>query len=74
MPHAWVKYLWSFQNGDRAVIHYRVGDREIHELPGYVEYGKGSVYTRTFRIGPGKDDLLSRLDHEKPIEFPPQRQ
>ena len=64
LPHAWVQYLGLFQNGDRAVIHYRVGDREIHELPGYVEYGKGSVYTRTFRIGPGKDNLLSRLDHE----------
>ena len=65
LPRSWVKYLGLFQNDDRAVIHYRVGDREIHELPGYVEYGKGSVYTRTFRISPGKDDLVSRLDHEK---------
>ena len=64
LPHSWVQYLGLFQNGEQAVIHYRVGDREIHELPGYVEYGKSSVYTRTFRIGPGKDNLLSRLDRE----------
>ena len=64
LPRTWVQYLGLFQNGDQAVIHYRVGDREIHELPGYIEYGKGSVYTRTLCIGSGKDDLVSRLAPE----------
>ena len=70
LPRSWVKYLGLFQNGDRSVIHYRVGDREIHELPGYIEYGKGSVYTRTLHIGPGEDDLVSRLAlEEKGLNF-----
>ena len=61
LPRSWVQYLGLFPNGDRNVIHYRVGDREIHELPGRIEYGKASILTRTLRVGPGKDDLLCRL-------------
>ena len=76
LPRSWVKYLGLFQNGDRAVIHYRVGDREIHELPGYVEYGEGSVYTRTCALALGKGRFgFSRLaSRRKRSEFPPQRQ
>ena len=37
----------AFQHGDQTVVHYRVGDREIHELPGRIEYGKASDMTRT---------------------------
>ena len=69
LPRSWVKYLGLFQNGDRS-YYYCVGDREIHELPGYIEYGKGSVYTRTLHIGPGEDDLVSRLAlEEKGLDF-----
>ena len=49
LPRSWVQYLGLFQNGDRTVIHYRVGDREIHELPGRIEYGKSSILNRTLR-------------------------
>lgn len=64
LPRAWVQYLGLFQNGDQAVVHYRVGDREIHELPGRIEYGKASITTRTLRVGSGKDRLLTRLAPE----------
>ncbi len=64
LPRSWVQYLGLFQHGDQTVVHYRVGDREIHELPGRIEYGKASVTTRTLRVGPGKDELLTRLAPE----------
>ena len=65
LPRSWVQYLGLFQHGDQTVIHYRIGDREVHELPGRIEYGEASVLTRTLHVGPGKDDLITHLASEK---------
>ena len=70
LPRDWVQYLGLFQHGDQSVLHYRVGDREIHELPGRIEYGKASLIIRNLRFASGKDELLYRLSPKKePVNF-----
>jgi hypothetical protein len=70
LPRAWVQYLGLFQHADQSILHYRVGDREIHELPGRIEYGKASLIIRNLRVASGKDELLYRLSPKKePVNF-----
>ena len=65
LPRSWVQYLGFFSMLTVRSCITSVGDREIHELPGRIEYGKASITTRTLRVGPGRDDLLTRLAPEK---------
>lgn len=65
LPRDWAHYKGLFLHGNRAVIHYTVGDAEIHELPGYEMNGTESVFTRTLEIGKSSKDLKLRIAPSK---------
>lgn len=65
LPHDWAHYKGLFLHGNRAVIHYTVGDAEIHELPGYEMNGADTVFTRTLEIGKSSMDLKLRIAPSK---------
>jgi mono/diheme cytochrome c family protein len=61
LPRDWAHYKGLFLHGNRAVIHYTVGDAEIRELPGYEMNGAETVFTRTLDIGKSSKDLKLRI-------------
>ena len=65
LPRDWAHYKGLFLHGNRAVIHYTVGDADIHELPGYEMNGAETVFTRTLEIGKSSKDLKLRIAPSK---------
>jgi hypothetical protein len=65
LPRDWAHYKGLFLHGNRAVIHYTVGDAEIYELPGYEMNGTETVFTRTLEIGKSTKDLKLRIAPSK---------
>ncbi len=65
LPRDWAHYKGLFLHGNRAVIHYTVGDAEIHELPGYEMNGAETVFTRSLQIGKSSKDLKLRIAPSK---------
>lgn len=65
LPRDWAHYKGLFLHGNRAIIHYTVGDAEIHELPGYEMNGVETVFTRTLEIGKSSEDLKLRIAPSK---------
>lgn len=65
LPRDWAHYKGLFLNGQRAVLHYTVGDADIHELPGYEMNGTETVFTRTLEIGKSSKDLKLRIAPSK---------
>jgi mono/diheme cytochrome c family protein len=65
LPRDWAHYKGLFLHGNRAVIHYTVGDADIHELPGYEMNGTETVFTRTLEIGKSSKDLKLRIAPSK---------
>lgn len=65
LPREWAHYKGLFMNGNRVVIHYTVGDSDIHELPGYEMNGAETVFTRTLEIGKSSKDLKLRIAPSK---------
>lgn len=65
LPRDWAHYKGLFLHGQRAVIHYTVGDAEIHELPGYEMNGAETVFTRNMEIGKSSKDLKLRIAPSK---------
>lgn len=61
LPRAWVRYRGLFHHGDRVVVQYTVGDAEVLETPGFVEFGASPVFTRTLEVGRSSRDLALRL-------------
>ena len=61
LPREWAHYKGLYLHGNRAVIHYTVGDAEIHETPGYEMLGDKTIFTRTMNIGRSSSDLLLRI-------------
>lgn len=65
LPRDWAHYKGLYLHGNRAVIHYTVGDADIHELPGYEMNGAETVFTRTLEIGKSSEDLKLRIAPSK---------
>ncbi|MEE2639694.1 MAG: DUF6797 domain-containing protein [Planctomycetota bacterium] len=54
-----LRYLGLYLEENRVVLSYRVGNRGVLELP--VASDDGNTVWRTFKIGPGKDNLYCRV-------------
>ncbi len=61
LPRSWVRYRGISLHEQRVVIRYSVGDAEVLETPGYVEFGASPVFTRTLNVGRSSRDLVLRL-------------
>jgi putative heme-binding domain-containing protein len=67
LPRTWGHYRGMYQNGERVVFSYSIGDTSILEQPGMSGTGHDVVYTRSFEIGPRTSDLLlSVATHPNP--------
>lgn len=61
LPRDWVQYRGRYAHGDDVVLAYSVGDAEVLEMPGCVERGALTAFTRTLQIGRSTHDLLLRV-------------
>ncbi len=50
LPREWGRYKGLYLNGDRTVVSYTVGDREILETPTLVMAGESGVFLRTIHV------------------------
>jgi len=69
IPRDWAHYKGMYLHGDRAVLHYTVGDAEIHEMPGCEMPGREQmrgmpIFTRTLNIGKSSEDLALRVSYQ----------
>jgi putative heme-binding domain-containing protein len=64
LPRNWGRYEGLSHYGSLAILHYRVGETPVREMPGVVEIAPGSgekatpVLTRSFEIGPRAQKLI----------------
>jgi mono/diheme cytochrome c family protein len=61
LPREWAQYRGLFLHGNRAVIHYTVGDADVLEMPGYENVAGATVFSRTLNIGKATRDLVMRV-------------
>jgi putative heme-binding domain-containing protein len=67
LPRSWGRYRGLYQNGERVIFSYTIGETSILEQPGLSVSGNDFAYTRTFQVGPREDDLtLSIATHPAP--------
>ncbi len=58
LPASWAKYKGMYQDGDKVVFSYTVGDVSVLEMPGIVEEDTDfPAITRTFNVGPTSKPL-----------------
>lgn len=68
LPRDWVRFRGVGIHGDRPVLRYSVGGREVVEEP---RFGAGGSFERIIDCGPGNEALKLRLDEESVFEIPP---
>ncbi len=63
LPRRSAQYKGLYSHGNQTVVTYTVGQTSILETPGHESdpEHKAGIFTRTLRIGPGKQTLLARL-------------
>ncbi len=62
MSEGWIRYRGMYYQGDEIpVLHYQVGEVEILERPGLIDYGDASVFTRTLNVDESAHDLVANL-------------
>jgi glucose/arabinose dehydrogenase len=67
LPKDWAQYKGLFVDGDRVVLSYTVGSTPVLEMPGYMEAGSATAFTRTFNLGPSETPLkLLLFDDDTP--------
>ena len=57
LPQTWAKYQGISLHGNQVVLHYRVGDTTVLELPGLESTADATGFTRTLKIAPTKEGL-----------------
>ncbi|MFT4547446.1 MAG: hypothetical protein ACI8XO_004006 [Verrucomicrobiales bacterium] len=70
LPRDWAHYKGLYLHGDRAVLHYTVGDAEIHEMPGCEiapSMHETPIFTRTLNIGKSSKDLTLRVSPQSSV-------
>ncbi len=67
LPREWVHFKGVELHGDRPVLRYTVGDRELIETPGL---GRDGGFERVIDVGPGSDALKLRRDGNRLHEIP----
>ncbi|MCA8952956.1 MAG: hypothetical protein KDE27_25825 [Planctomycetes bacterium] len=60
LPRDWGQYRGLWLNGDRVIVHYRVGDMDVRE--GYGLEQDGRVVTRTLELGPSQAAQLMLVE------------
>ncbi|MEE2886205.1 MAG: DUF6797 domain-containing protein [Planctomycetota bacterium] len=66
LPRAWAQYQGMYYHGPNTLIEYTVGATRLLEMPGVLTSHSRPVFTRTFNIGPRKEDLVLQVAHHKP--------
>lgn len=61
LPKKWANYKGIYQNGDKIIISYTVGDASILESLGMEKLGEETVFTRTLNISPSSKILKMRV-------------
>jgi mono/diheme cytochrome c family protein len=64
LPHSHVRYRGLYQHGERSVLFYQIGGREVLESPGCVGQSGQLVFTRAFRVAPGTGAIECRIAGE----------
>ena len=57
LPRDVAHFKGLYRDGDKVVLAYSVGKTEVLELPGFVDQGGLSYFTRTFNLGPTVEPL-----------------
>src|SRR5436190_3478765 len=57
LPKDWAQYHGLYVNGDKVVLSYSVGACSVLEMPGFLEAGSATAFTRTFNLGPSTAPL-----------------
>jgi len=53
LPDAWLDYRGHYLHGDRVVLSYTVGGREVLESPSLAAIGDDAALVRSLHVGPG---------------------
>lgn len=61
LPRDWAHYEGLFLHGNRAVIHYTVGETVVYEMPGYEMLGEETVFTRTLNVRESSREMKLRV-------------
>ncbi|HUF60925.1 MAG TPA: DUF6797 domain-containing protein [Verrucomicrobiales bacterium] len=65
LPGSWARYRGLHTFADRVTLRYTVGETEILETPGFIDYGAVPIFTRTLEVGPSRRDLALRAAPEE---------
>jgi glucose/arabinose dehydrogenase len=57
LPRDWAQYKGLYLDGDKVILSYSVGGCPVLELPGFLEAGSATAFTRTFNLGPSAAPL-----------------
>ena len=57
LPADWARYKGLYLDGDKVVLSYTVGGCPVLEMPGFLDSGNASAFTRTFNLGPSAAPL-----------------
>ncbi|HZE98954.1 MAG TPA: DUF6797 domain-containing protein [Planctomycetota bacterium] len=52
LPRDWAQYKGLYVDGDQVVLSYTVGSCAVLEMPGFLEAGSATAFTRTFSVAP----------------------
>ncbi|YCM46347.1 DUF6797 domain-containing protein [Verrucomicrobiaceae bacterium 227] len=61
LPRDWAHYEGLYLHGNRAVMHYTVGETVVYEMPGYEMSGEETVFTRTLNIRESSREMKLRV-------------
>ncbi len=65
LPRDWAQYSGMYYHGSDTLIEYTVGKTKVLELPGVLTSGPRPVVTRTFNVGPRKQDMMLQVAHNR---------
>jgi hypothetical protein len=70
LPRDWARFKGLYRNGNRVVLHYTVGETEVHEMP-WFEWQEGKpVFIRIITVGAAQK-TLKLVGHK---DIPPRQQ
>ncbi len=61
LPRSWAHYRGLYHFGQQVIVSYTVGDVSVLEMPGQTATPVGSLFTRTFNIGPRPRDMVLQV-------------
>ncbi len=56
-PTEWMQFKGRYRHGHRTILSYRIGDRDVLEVPSARKVGERFVLEHTLEIAPGEDSL-----------------